>query len=132
MVAGGQSSKTIWEYEERRVSLEPTLMILVRVLIGKVESFERLKSVFEKTPIRAGESGYDHWNCIEWLKEALEGLIRDRRALGSSVTEWETVRDTAMWYIAKKKDEHRFDGQGKYDQRKTATWDILNRKEIIS
>jgi hypothetical protein len=106
-------------------------MLLVRILIGKVESAERLKSVLRETPIRAGESGLDHWNCIEWLKEALDGLMRDRRALGSSVTDWKSVRDTAMWYVAKKKDEHRFDEQGKYDPEKAATWDILDKRELI-
>jgi hypothetical protein len=38
------------------------------------------------------------WNCVGWVKDALELLKADPRALVTSVIEWEIVRDAAMAY----------------------------------
>jgi hypothetical protein len=117
-----------WYFEERDVSLLATSMLLVRVMIGKVESKDRLVSTLRKVPIRQEQAG---WNCVGWVKEALEALNADGRALGTSVTEWQAVRNGAMWYVQKKKDEHRFDGQGSFDMRLAATYDLLDGKETV-
>lgn len=124
-------SQPVWEYEERKTSLEPTAMLLVRILIAKVENAKRLRSILQQTPIRAGQVGYENWNCVEWLREALDRLVRDEKTLGTATTDWTFVRDTAMWYIEKKKSEHRFDGQVQYDLSKAATWDALVGQESI-
>lgn len=87
-------------------------MLLVRVIIGKVENNERLVNVLRTTPIRQGDSS---WNYVGWVKEALEGLKADGQALGTCVIEWNSVRDGAMTYCQRKKDEHRFDGEGNFD-----------------
>jgi len=42
------------------------------------------------------------------------------------------VKNTAMWYVKKKADEHRFDGSGEFDQSKVPTWDALEGKEVIA
>lgn len=55
----------------------------------------------------------------------------DPRALGTSVVEWEKVRRGAMDYCQRKKDLHRFDGQGNFDMKKIPTYDLIVQKEII-
>lgn len=55
----------------------------------------------------------------------------DPKALGTSVVEWEKVRSEAMDYCQRKKDQHRFDGQGNFDTRKVPTYDLIEQKEII-
>lgn len=57
----GSSSvpQSVWEYEERTTTLEPTAMLLVRVVIAKVKSLPRLWAVFESTPLRLDIPG---WN----------------------------------------------------------------------
>ena len=65
------------------------------------------------------------------MKEALEALQADGKALGTAVTEWGRVRDVAMNYCQKKKDAHRFDGKGDYDMKKAATYDLIEQKETI-
>lgn len=107
-------------------------MLLVRIMIGKVADMDRLIAAFENTPIRGGQPGYDQWNCVAWIQEALELAQRDGKALGAAVTDWSSVRDTAMWYVEKKKNEHRFDGQAHFDQSKAPTWDILEKRETIA
>jgi hypothetical protein len=82
-----------------------TNILLVRILIGKVEK-ERLANILRGVPIRQHQVG---WNFVNWVQEALATLRTDGKALGTSITEWQAVRDQAMTYIQKKKAEHRFD-----------------------
>lgn len=102
--------QNVWQYEERQMSLLPTSAILVRIMIGKVTDRARLREAFAKTPIRAGSEGFEGWNCVSWIQEALSWAVLDGKALGTCHTDWTYVRDTAMWYVAKKVADHRFDG----------------------
>ena len=56
----------------------------------------------------------------------------ETRAQSSCVQNWESMRDTAMWYVAKKRAEHRFDGSVPYDSKVAPTWDMLEGKEVFS
>lgn len=96
----------------------------------RVADVKRLREAFARSPIRAGTQGYEAWNCVYWLQEALSYAAHDGKALGTCHTDWMHVRDTVMWYIAKKAAEHRFDGQVQFDPNKIATWDALEGKEI--
>jgi hypothetical protein len=102
-------------------------MLLVRIVVGKVEDMKRLRSLLERTPLRPEVTG---WNCVSWVQEALMSAIHDGKALGTSAKDWETVRDTAMWYVEKKKAAHRFDGTVHFDPDKVATWDMLDGVEL--
>lgn len=121
----------MWEFEARDTRTEASAMILVRVLVAKIENMERLASVLQSVPIRGSEP---RWNCVEWVKEALEMLRKDGKVLGTSALGWQTVRDTAMWYVEKKAAQHRFDGKakpGQFDDTKVATYDLLEGKETM-
>jgi hypothetical protein len=118
-----------WVFDEHDIPLAPTGMLLVRIMIGKVEDKARLVHVLRNTPIRQGQPG---WNCVIWVKEVLEGLKAGGKAMGTSVLEWERVRDGAMNYCQRKKDQHRFDGQGSYDSSKVPTYDLIEGKETIA
>lgn len=118
-----------WFFEEWECPLAPTSMLLVRVVIGKIEDRNRLVEVLRNTPIRQGQPG---WNYVSWVKDALERLRVDPKALGTSIVEWEKVRGEAMNYCQHKKNQHRFDGQGNFNIRKVPTYDLMKRKEIIA
>ena len=64
-------------------------------------------------------------------QEVLEGLKADGKAMRRSVLERESVRDEAMKYCQREKDQHRFDGQGSYGSRKVPTYDLIEGKETI-
>ncbi|PYH92218.1 hypothetical protein BO71DRAFT_28664 [Aspergillus ellipticus CBS 707.79] len=123
LVGGSQ-----WELEEQECRLAATSMLLVRVMIGKIKDRGRLVEILRKTPIRQGEAG---WNCVSWVKEALETSSIDGKALGTRVIEWGKVRNGVMEYCQSKKDQHRFDGQGNFDMSKAPTYDLIERKEIM-
>lgn len=116
----------VWEYQEVKVTMAPTPRLRIRVMIRKINDKQRLMSVLRNTPVRGEGSG---WNCVEWLKEALEFVERDDVALRTSVTDWKTVRDAAMWYVEYKH------GQGRFDEcdgpKRAPTWDIVERRELI-
>jgi hypothetical protein len=129
IVAG--TPQNVWTYENREMSLQPTSAILVRIAIGKIARRARLVEVFARTPIRAGHARYEGWNCVWWIQEGLSWAALDGKALGTARTDWTFVRDTAMWYVAKKAADHRFDGQRQFDQGKIATWDAIDGKELV-
>ena len=103
-------------------------MLLVRLMIGKVEDGNRLAQILRTTPIRQNQVG---WNCVAWIREALETLKADNVALGRSVVGWERVRNESMSYCQREKDQHRFDGQRNFDMTKVSTYDLFEHKEII-
>ncbi|KAF2208990.1 hypothetical protein CERZMDRAFT_91487 [Cercospora zeae-maydis SCOH1-5] len=127
-VVGGVPTPA-WEFEERATSMAPTAMVLIRILFGKVADIKRLESIIRSIPMKGMEPG---WNCVIWLKDVMDGLRADGKALGTSVTDWSSIRDTAVQYVEAKTAQHRFDGQGQFDRSKVATWSLLDRKEVIA
>ena len=115
-----------WEFEKSSVSLRPTSMLLVRVLIGKVGDSARLDEILRQAPVKDGTKD---WNCVVWLKDALELIGKDQKALGRSIIAWDTIRETAMDYCNQKKADGRF-SPAKFDPEKVPTYDLLERKEI--
>lgn len=120
--------RSSWEFEERKVSMAPTTMVLVRIVIGNVANVKRLESALRLTPVKGERPG---WNCVLRLTKALEGVERDGKALGTSDTGWGNVRNTATRYVEQKKAQHRFDGTGNFDMSKLATWDMLGGRELV-
>ncbi|KAI1084875.1 hypothetical protein F5B20DRAFT_576193 [Whalleya microplaca] len=108
--------------------MAPTMRLLVRIMICKVESMRGLRSVFEHTPTRPNDEG---WNCVVWVKDALANVEKNGKALGTSVTNWEQIRDKAMEYCQQKTDERRFSSGGSYNSRQAPTWDLLQDRELM-
>lgn len=123
-----ESGRWEWYFEERTGGVEANGMLLVRVMIAKIAKREQLVNILRSVPVKQDEAG---WNCVAWVKEALEKVCADREVLGTNRTDWADLRKTAMWYIEKKKSEHRFDGQGDFDMRVVATYDSIDRKDSV-
>lgn len=121
--------QTPWTYEEMDISLEASQMLLVRILVGKIENKSRMTAVFRGVPLTQGDEG---WNCVTWVRGALGALEADKGAMGTSQLEWAVVRDAAMEYCRKKRDEGRFDGSGPVAGSKAATYDLLECRETIA
>jgi hypothetical protein len=71
------------------------------------------------------------WNCVGWIKKALSELQTSTDVIGTSVVEWEAVRNAARSYCQKKKDQHRFDGKGSFDTSRVPTFDLIQGTETI-
>lgn len=117
-----------WCFEERDCSLTPTNMLLVRIMVAKVEDDSELATVLRDIPVR---QGVKDWNCVSWVKEALQTLEDNAKALGTRVTGWDSIRNGVMLYVQRKMDQHRFDGQASFDMTRIATFDLVDGKETI-
>jgi hypothetical protein len=127
-----------WVFEEREIGMNPTAMILVRVVVGKVSNAERVAAVLREVPVRDNQSG---WNCVWWLREALEMLRADGKALSGGrasplpAASWEEAGEAALGFVRRKEREHRFDGKaapGWFDMSRVATYDLLRREEVVA
>ncbi|EKM75443.1 hypothetical protein AGABI1DRAFT_46482 [Agaricus bisporus var. burnettii JB137-S8] len=121
-------------YDERDIDVfYSTNMLLVRIIVAKVEKIDRVCQILRAVPVRQRENA--GWNCIAWVKEALEMLDADEGALGTRTLEWNKIWDTAMTYCGGKISSHRFDGKvelvGIGDPRRPPTFDLLENKEVV-
>jgi len=137
--AGGEQ----WVFEECPTTLDAANQLLVRVMIAKVRDRERLIRTLGTVDVVQGDKNF---NCVSWLREALAVLQRSNankdadndktrsaadRVLGSCELDWKTVRDAAMGYCQKKKDQNRFNNKGNFDVKnlRPPTFDLLQMKE---
>ena len=122
-----------WQYEERQLPAGPALMVLVRVLVGKVNDKAAAERVLRTVPIRSRD--VDGWNCVAWVQEAIEMLCESDGTMASCVQDWEGIREDALGFVLAKKAAHRFDGkaeEGRFEMDKVSTFDALLKKEIIA
>lgn len=126
--SGGPGQPSVWEFEERLMVARRSAMLLAPILVGKVKNQRQLEDVLRDVPVVQGDKS---WNCVIWVKNALEALQRNGKAVGTSTLDWNTVRAASMQYIQQKKDQHRYDGKAEFDTSKTATFDLLEGQEMI-
>jgi hypothetical protein len=123
-----QDGNSEWEFEEAPTTMLPARMIMIRILIAKIESRDKLAQILRQIPIRQGQQG---WNCVGWIKEALSELKNSTNVIGTSVVEWDAVRNAAVSYCQSKKDQPRFDGKGSFDTSRVPTFDLIQGTETI-
>lgn len=105
-----------------------THALLVRVLVAKVANLDRVMDILRNVPVKDEEP---ECNCVYWVKNALEALDRDKKALGTRKIGWELVRDTAMKYVEDKKAQNRFEVGSGFDTTKAPALDLLENRETI-
>ena len=104
----------------------PVDMILVRIMLAKVEDTNKLAQLLRQVPIGQREGG---WNWVAWVKEALLRSEQPEAVVGASMLGWEAVREAALSYCRRKRDERRFDGTRKHDPTQVPTFDMILMKE---
>ena len=124
--ADGPSS--IWAYEEADLKdVKNTTNLLARVMIGKVESLERLLGIFRRIPVIQNDPG---WRCRSWCANALAAIAEDSKAVGTSVLDWHRIEEAARRYVGEKTAQGRFATSALLLQPKP-TWDLLVNREIF-
>ncbi|PLB44812.1 hypothetical protein P170DRAFT_367189 [Aspergillus steynii IBT 23096] len=117
-----------WFFAESTRSVGPTDMLLVRIMVAKIIDKTDLVGVLRETPVRQDTPG---WNCVGWVKEALERVQANGQMVGRQMLEWEAIRNEAMRYCQMKRDQHRFDGKGSFDIQTVPTFDLIEGREIV-
>jgi hypothetical protein len=127
-VPGNDALEYVWGFEALDTGTIQSATLLVRIMIAKITDDKRLEQILRAIPIRAEVEG---WNCVYWVKEALEALQADGKVVGTSVLDWQKVRDRAMSFIEAKEKAGRWRAEGNYDMERAATWDLIEDKEVI-
>jgi hypothetical protein len=117
-----------WYYAWQRISMIATQHLLVRVTVGKIVDREHLLDVLQRVPVVQEDR---EWNCVVWVQHALEALQADKKAVGTAVLDWNTVRDRAMKYRHEKEAQGRLRGVGIFNRGPAPTFDLLQQRETI-
>ena len=121
-------SQNLWEYETRTIELGPVDMILIRLMIGKIKSKERVEAAMRSVPIRQDDPTF---NCIFWVQQALAAIKADGKSMGTSRLAWPEVKGAAMKYVQEKKDQQRFTSGTSFVMSHVPTFDLLSGREVI-
>ncbi|KIH89337.1 hypothetical protein SPBR_07858 [Sporothrix brasiliensis 5110] len=121
--------------EDEQLGTHQSARLLTRVLVGKVGNRTALEATLRGIPVRDGQAGYDGWNCVAWVAEALAALGADGNdALSAAMLDWERVRRQALSYTDGKIASHRFDGQPAaytFVQDEVPTYDLMVDREVV-
>lgn len=116
-----------WKYEEVALKdVRVTNNLLARILIAKVEDFERLITILRSVPVVQDDP---NWRCRTWIATALSVLERDGKAVGTSQLDWATIEATARQYVAQKAASGRYQRVGEEVTNPKPTWNMLENKE---
>ncbi|KAL8992550.1 MAG: hypothetical protein Q9169_007016 [Polycauliona sp. 2 TL-2023] len=133
---------TIWHFEETHIPfLQENGILLALIVIAKVTDRSRLVQLLREVEVVQGDP---RWTCVRWVEDAI-GAVKKEKAkgkqkegkdgvVGTSVLEWVVVRDRAKGYVEEKKKEDRYNGkapEGRFDMALTATYNMLEGKEIV-
>lgn len=108
----------VWPYEAS--PLTPNSKLLVSVIIGKIESISQLQSIFKRPLFLPEVKGR---NGMKWAKEALDAVMQDPFALGTSINDWEAIRSKILFYAAMKIAVDKCGEQ--------STWDMLENRAVM-
>ena len=122
------TGERFWYYAWNRIPLNSTAHLLVRIMVGKIVDEKRLLDVLSKVPIVHEDWS---WNCVIWVKHALEALQADGRAVGTAVLDWNVVRDKALAYHREKLAQGRLKEVGMLNRAPSPTYDLLRGEETI-
>ena len=79
--------QTRWFYEEIHVDARGTPKLLAKTLLGDIHGMERLFEALRDVPLVQQTAG---WNCISWIRGALDAIEEDGEVLSgdSYIRDW--------------------------------------------
>ncbi|OAX83017.1 hypothetical protein ACJ72_02618 [Emergomyces africanus] len=117
-----------WVYQALEIPLIQTSMLLGRIMIAKVTDSVQLRNTLAAVPIVQNNPA---WTCRIWVRDAIVALEADGRSLGTRVTNWSIIEQSAKDYIGQKRQQRRYDGSGSFPPRTVPTFDLIERKETV-
>lgn len=118
-----------WQFEEAQVqNMRNPDNLLVRILIAKVKDEARLAEIFRNVPVVQDDPS---WRCRTWVRNALEAINQDGRAVGTSILDWGQIETVARQYAGDKTEAGRFRDSSLLQQPKP-TWDMLQERETVA
>ncbi|KAI9672998.1 MAG: hypothetical protein M1817_003162 [Caeruleum heppii] len=123
---GDSEADVLWHYERLELPKVRTVRLLVRVLVGKIESS---RAAFEASLASVALIQHNpEWTCRQWAVDALAQLARDGVLSKSSITDWPTIEQASRDYEDRKKREGQFDKLSET----IPTYDLITKREMIA
>ena len=120
-----------WRYETIDIpsfTSDPALLVLIT--IGKIlVPRERISEILSGVPIYQVEDGDlgKGFDCVEWVRLAVERLWEDRAVSRCQERGWEEVKGEAIAFVERKKADGRFEA-GWAGDRSVPVLDLVERK----
>ncbi|OJJ49065.1 hypothetical protein ASPZODRAFT_140007 [Penicilliopsis zonata CBS 506.65] len=128
-----------WRFEHVDIAdLAQESRLLVCVTIGKVRSLEKAQGAFSRiaVPPEADQDSREDgvFDCRTWVRDALETLrLSDSSDAVSGLREWTAVEQQTKEYLARKKQEGRWNASSSTMGTGLVPWfDLLTGQEIFS
>lgn len=120
----------VWRFEARPLAQFSTQLLLTRTLVAKIERPQDVERGLSSVPIVQGNP---NWTCRIWVREAIQQLGHDGVLGHSKITDWNAIEDACREYAESKFAIHRWrdEPNGRWVPGQTATYDLLQRKEIV-
>jgi len=124
----GDFTVITWVYETIKINSNFDSRLLVRVLLGKLESgsIDKVTRLFAEVPVVQDDPEF---NCITWVRRALLRLKQSDIVEGDKL-EWDKIKQTALDYVEKKKQQGRFETTWTADSSRVPTFDMLLGREV--
>lgn len=103
-------------------------MLLARIMIGKVKNNAQLVATLAAVPLVQANPA---WTCHIWVRNAVAALAADGESLGTKDVDWVKIEQHSNVYVAKKREQRRYDGSGKWEGGTVPTYDLLEGKETV-
>lgn len=117
-----------WVYEAVRIDPDSDPRIVVRVLLGDVSRIDLVDSLLGAVPV--GQGSKEDFNCVSWIKDALLYLYQVGVISRGDISDWESVKSTALTYVNEKKQQGRFESGWEGDTSRVATFDRTLGREV--
>lgn len=122
-----------WVFESSRLGdSETRFRLLTRVLIAKIGDPSSIDASLRSVPVVQGDPDF---NCISWVRSAIETLNAHGVLSVSKFVDWSTIDQQCKDYVAKKKQAGRWSSSPTSDSKhkfvKIPTWDMLQGREIV-
>jgi hypothetical protein len=94
-----------WYYEEAHVAAKGTSKLLATIPVGEVVDMDKMLEILRDIPIQQGDV---EWNCVSWMKMAVDELSHDGTALEihDLGKDWQSLRDSAIWAADQKANQY--------------------------
>ncbi|PVI03237.1 hypothetical protein DM02DRAFT_588347 [Periconia macrospinosa] len=120
-----------WRYERLAISnIQLEQRLLVRIVIAKVtSSLDALERILETVPVYQTDDldqvKAQSFNCLAWVRAALDELRVARGGVVDGLGEWEEIQAKAVEYVERKKEVGRWRGVG------VPMLDLLDGREVV-
>ena len=139
-----QRASSAWELEIQDVPMWSTGSARIRIELSRVQDVEMFEALIKDVYLESDETKGVEWYRVSWMADAWAALVEVGHGVllilpegGGKSKEpevtWQTVQETAMWFVEAVEREGRFkEDEGDPRGRVVPTWGLSERRVLAS